>query len=172
METLIIIPVGYCIGKLTCQKINRDCYLENIDTIRTLDKTLIIPILISNRLKKTLNIREKKNNERKKLQNQFINKYPHLSLNERIKLANNIVELKYFDEFENINKEYDNKKEIINYKIDEFYETELQMVKENFFYYDTIKIQNRRNSFIEKLKTIILTDNIDDLINFKYNEEI
>ena len=71
-----------------------------------------------------------------------------------------------------INKEYDNKKEIINYKIDEFYETELQMVKENFFYYDTIKIHNRRNNFIEKLNTIILTDNIDDLINFKYNEEI
>lgn len=170
METLIIIPVGYCIGKLYSQKISRNWYLKNIDTIRTLDKTLIIPILISNRLKKTLNIREKKNNERKKLQNKFINEYPHLSLNERIKLANNIVELKYFDEFENINKEYDNKKEIINYKIDEFYETELQMVKENFFYYDTIKIHNRRNNFIEKLKTIMITDNIDDLINFKYNE--
>ena len=168
METLIIIPVGYCIGKLTCQKINRDCYLENIDTIRTLDKTLIIPILISNRLKKTLNIREKKNNERKKLQNQFINKYPHLSLNERIKLANNIVEIKYFDEIEKIEKDYIDKIEIINYKIDEFYETELQMP--NFFYYDTIKILNRRNNFIEKLKTIMITDNIDDLINFKYNE--
>ena len=46
------------------------------------------------------------------------------------------------------------------------------MVKEDFFYYDMKKIYNRRVNFIEKLKTILLTDNIDDLINFKYNEEL
>ena len=110
--------------------------------------------------------------KKKKLENQFITIYPHLSLNERIELTNNIVEIKYFDEIEKIEKDYIDKKEIINYKIDEFYETELQMVKEDFFYYDMIKIHNRRVNFIEKIKSIMLTDNIDDLINFSYNEEL
>lgn len=101
-----------------------------------------------------------------------INLYPNLSLDERIDLANNIIEIKYFDEIEKIEKDYIDKIEIVNYKIDEFYKTELQMVKEDFFYYDMKKIYNRRVNFIEKLKTILLTDNIDDLINFSYNEEL
>ena len=44
------------------------------------------------------------------------------------------------------------------------------MVKEDFFYYDMKKIHNRQVNFIEKLKRVLLTYNIDDLINFKYNE--
>jgi hypothetical protein len=175
METLILMPFGYCIGKLYSQKISRNWYLKNqelIDTSKASNKTLIRTILSSDRFIKTFNIREKKNNEIKKLENQFITEYPHLSLNERIKLANNVVEIKYFDEIETIKKDYIDKIEIVNYKIDEFYETELRMVKEDFFYYDMLKIHNTRQNFIEKLKSILLTDNIDDLINFKYNEEL
>ena len=175
METLILMPVGYCIGKLTCQKISRNYYLETpilIFASKASNKTLIRRILSSDRFIKINSIYNKKNNEKKKLENQFITIYPHLSLNERIELTNNIVEIKYFDEIEKIEKDYIDKKEIINYKIDEFYETELQMVKEDFFYYDMIKIHNRRVNFIEKIKSIMLTDNIDDLINFSYNEEL
>lgn len=173
MEILILMPFGYCIGKLYAHKNSRNQYLKNqelIDTSKASNKTFFRMKLSSDRLKKTLNIREKINNEIKKLENQFITLYPHLSLNERIKLAKNVVEIKYFDEFEKVKKDYFDKIEIINYKIDEFYETELQMVKEDFFYYDMLKIHNRKIDFIEKLNTIILTDNIDDLINFKYNE--
>lgn len=175
MEALILMPFGYCIGKLYSQKISRNWYLKNqelIDTIKTSNKALIITILSSDRFKKTLNIMEKINNESNNLENQFINEYPHLSLDERIELANNIVEIKYFDEIEKIEKDYIDKIEIVNYKIDEFFETELQIVKENFFYYDMIKIHNRRDNFFEKIKSIILTYNIDDLINFSYNEEL
>ena len=139
-----------------------------INRVKRCQNISLIGILNRDRLIKINSIYNKKKNEIKILENQFINEYPHLSLNERIKLANNIVEIKYFDEIEKIEKDYIDKIEIINYKIDEFYETELQMP--NFFYYDTIKILNRRNNFIEKLKTIMITDNIDDLINFKYNE--
>jgi hypothetical protein len=175
METLILMPFGYCIGKLYSQKISRNYYLKSpelIHMIKTSNKTLIKIILSSDRFIKINNIYDKKNNEIKKLENQFITLYPDLSLDKRIDLAYNIVEIKYFDEIEKIEKDYIDKKEIINYKIDEFYETELQMVKEDFMYYDMIKIHNRRNNFIEKLKTIIITYNIDDLIKFKYNEEL
>ena len=148
METLIMMSFGYCIGKLYSQKISRNWYLKNqklIDTIKTSNKALIITILSSDRFKKTLNIMEKINDESNNLENQFINEYPHLSLDERIELANNIVEIKYFDEIEKIEKDYIDKIEIVNYKIDDFF---------------------------EKIKSIILTDNIDDLINFSYNEEL
>lgn len=77
-----------------------------------------------------------------------------------------ILELKYFDEFENINKEYNDKIEIVNYKIDEYYENEIQMVKEHFNY-DMIKIHNKRINFIQKLKNIMITDNIEYLENGK-----
>ena len=176
MEMLIIIPVGYCIGQLYSQKISRNSYLKNqqlIHLIKSSNKTLMRTILSSDRFTKINSINyDKKTNEIKKLENQFINLYPNLSLDERIDLANNIIEIKYFDEIEKIEKDYIDKIEIVNYKIDEFYKTELQMVKEDFFYYDMKKIYNRRVNFIEKLKTILLTDNIDDLINFKYNEEL
>lgn len=175
MEMLIIMPVGYCIGKLYAHKISRNSYLKNqnlINLSKSSNKTLMRTILSSDRFIKIDSIYDKKNNDFKSTLFQFINLYPNLSLDERIDLANNIIEIKYFDEIEKIEKDYIDKIEIVNYKIDEFYETELQMVKEDFFYYDMKKIYNRRVNFIEKLKTILLTDNIDDLINFKYNEEL
>jgi len=176
MEILVIAPAGYCIGKLFSQKISRNFYLKNQNLIflsKSSNKTLIRTILSTDRFTKINSIiYDKKPNEIKKLENQFINDYPNLSLDERIDLANNIIEIKYFDEIEKIEKDYIDKIEIVNYKIDEFYETELRMVKEDFFYYDMKKIYNRRINFIEKLKSVLLTDNIDDLINFKYNEEL
>jgi hypothetical protein len=175
MEILVIAPAGYYIGQLYAQKISRNSYLKNqqlIHLIKSSNKTLMKTILSSDRFTKINSIYNKKQNEFKKLVNKFINLYPNLSLNERIDLANNIIEIKYFDEIEKIEKDYIDKIEIVNHKIDEFYETELQMVKEDFFYYDMKKIHNRRVNFIEKLKSILLTDNIGDLINFKYNEEL
>jgi hypothetical protein len=176
MEILVLAPVGYCIGQLYTQKISRNSYLKNqnlINLSKASYKFLMRTKLSNDRLIKIDSINyDKKLNEIKKLNNQFINLYPNLSLDERIDLANNIIEIKYFDEIEKIEKDYIDKIEIVNYKIDEFYETELQMVKEDFFYYDMKKIHNRQVNFIEKLKTILLTDNIDDLINFKYNEEL
>jgi len=175
MEILVIAPAGYCIGKLFSQEISRNYYLKTPNLIfisKSSNKTLIRTILSTDRFTKINSIYNKKPNEIKKLENQFINDYPNLTLNERKDLANNIIEIKYFDEIEKIKKDYIDKKEIINHKIDEFYETELRMVKEDFFYYDAIKIHNRRINFIEKLKSVLLTDNIDDLINFKYNEEL
>ena len=176
MEILVLAPVGYCIGQLYAQKISRNSYLKNqqlINLSKSSNKTLMRTILSSDRFIKINSINyDKKVNEIKKLKNQFINLYPHLSLNERIDLANNIIEIKYFDEIEKIEKDYIDRIEIVNYKIDEFYEIELQMVKEDFFYYDMKKIHNRQVNFIEKLKRVLLTYNIDDLINFKYNEEL
>jgi len=175
MEILVLAPVGYYIGKLYAKKICRNHYLKNQNLIflsKSFDKTLMKTILSSDRFTKIYNIQNKINNEIILLINQFKKDYPDLNANKKIKLAESITNIKYFDEIEKIEKDYIDKIEIVNHKIDEFYETELQMVKEDFFYYDMKKIHNRRVNFIEKLKSILLTDNIGDLINFKYNEEL
>ena len=65
------------------------------------------------------------------LENQYIKDYPNLTLDERKVSAYSITEIKYFDEIEKIEKDYEEKKNMIYYKIDEFYDNELkiQMIK-------------------------------------------
>ena len=100
MEILVIAPAGYCIGKLFSQKISRNYYLKTPNLIfisKSSNKTLIRTILSTDRfLKINSIIYDKKQNEIKKLENQFINDYPNLSLDERIELGNNIIEIKCF----------------------------------------------------------------------------
>ena len=134
---------------------------------KNLNKTIINVLLLSKNSENIQDIYEKINNEEKILENQFINDYPDLSLSEREDLAESIVQIKYFDEIEKIENDYINKVDLISYKIDEFYDNELQIARVKFNY-DYI----RENNFIEKIRSIILTDNIDDLNNLNCKEQL
>jgi hypothetical protein len=157
MDVLIAVPICYCIAKY--------CSKSSCPDI----KLFSLCMNSNNKKIKNLDIYEKKINERKLLENQFINDYPDLTLDERKDLADSITEIKNFDEIEKIEKGYADKVDIICYKIDEFYDNELEIAKVKFDYNSSIKREER---FREKISNVMLNDNIDELNNLYCKEQL
>jgi hypothetical protein len=171
MDVLIAVPICYCIAKYcsksSCPDIKLFSLCMNSNKFSIKHK---INMFLSNDKKiKNLDIYEKKINERKLLENQFINDYPDLTLDERKDLADSITEIKNFDEIEKIEKGYADKVDIICYKIDEFYDNELEIAKVKFDYNSSIKREER---FREKISNVMLNDNIDELNNLYCKEQL
>jgi len=103
------------------------------------------------------------------LENQYIKDYPNLTLDERKELADNITEIKYFDEMEKIERDYDEKQNMIYYKIDEFYDNELKIKMINKDYYISPK---REEQFMKKIKDVMLMDDIEELNNLYCKEQL
>ena len=175
MEGFIAFPIGYCIASIyiKCRNDSRNAtiHYDNIETNsrRRLKISVSLVILSSNKKNKIIEIGLRKCNERKLLENQFINDYPDLTLDERKDLADSITEIKYFDEIEKIKKSYADKVDIICYKIDEFYDNELEIAKIKFDYNSSIKREER---FREKISNVMLNDNIDELNNLYCKEQL
>lgn len=176
MEALIAVPIGYCIGsmyiKLRNDSRNATIHNDNRETNsrRSLKKSVCGVILSSNmRDKIIIDIGLRKCNERKLLENQFINDYPDLTLDERKNLSYSITEIKYFDEIEKTEKDYADKLEMVYYKIDEFYNNEIKIKKIKRDYDSSIKREMR---FMEKISNVMLNDNIDELNNLYCKEQL
>lgn len=171
MDILIAVPICYCIGKYCSKSSCPDIKLFSLclNSNKSSNKHKIIMVLSNEKNIKILDIYEKMDDERKLLENQFIKDYPDLTLDERKDLADSITEIKYFDEIEKIEKDYADKVEIIFYKIDEFYDNELEIAKVKF---DNNLSLKREKRFTEKISNDMLNDNIDELNNLYCKEQL
>lgn len=175
MEALVAVPIGYCIGSMYIKLRNdsRNATIHNdnraTNSRRSLKKSVSGVILSSNKRDKILDISLRKCNEEKLLENQFINDYPNLTLDERKDLSYSITEIKYFDEIEKIEKDYADKLEMVYYKIDEFYDNEIKIKKIKRDYDSSIKREMR---FMEKITNIMQLNNIDELNNLYCKEQL
>jgi len=175
MEGFLAFPIGYCIGYMyiKCRNQSRNEIICNVNrqtnNRRTINKGVIHLMLSSRKRNMILDISLKKKNEEKMLENQYIKDYPNLTLDERKELADNITEIKYFDEMEKIERDYDEKQNMIYYKIDEFYDNELKIKMINKDYYMSPK---REEQFMKKIKDVMLMDDIEELNNLYYKEQL
>ena len=165
MEILLYGAIGYGIGKL---------YINNVKIVKNQHYTMIkhhikmfkmnIKTDMINIRFKILNILENKiYKESKILENQFINDYPELSLKDRNELARKIIDIKYLDEIEKIEQNYNNY--VVDFtdisdKIDKFFDNEIQIAKIKI---DCYLFNDRYKRFIERIYDILITGNIDDL---------
>jgi len=175
MEGLLAFPIGYCIGYMyiKCRNQSRNEIICNVNRQtnfrRNINKRVIPLIFSSKKSIEILDISLKKRDEEKMLENQFIKDYPNLTLDERKELADNITEIKYFDEIEKIENDYDEKIKMVCCKIDEFYDNELKIKMINKDYYISPK---REEQFMKKIKDVMLMDDIEELNNLYCKEQL
>ena len=175
MEGFLAFPIGYCIGymyiKCRNQSSNANICIQNRQNNlrRILNKSSMRREISLKKSIEILDISLKKKDEEKMLENQYIKDYPDLTLDERKELAYSITEIKYFDEMEKIENDYDEKIKMVHYKIDEFYDNELKIQMINKDYYISLK---REEEFIKKIKDVMLMDDIEELNNLYCKEQL
>ena len=175
MEGFLAFPIGCCIGYMyiKCRNKSRNaniCIQNRLSNSRRgLNKSVSALILSQRKRNMILDISFKKKNEEKMLENQFIKDYPDLTLDERQELADNITEIKYFDEMEKIENDYDEKIKMVHYKIDEFYDNELKIKMTDKDYYINPK---KEEQFMKKIRDVMLIDDIEELNNLYCKEQL